>query len=109
MAARRKRGADGISFEQRGPCRDPERHRHRPGLWRGEFTLGYTEDGKRTRRKASGKTKAAVLDKLRELHHELDKGIIPKTGYANIEEIARLAGQPPPAQPRSCTAGSYDR
>jgi integrase len=83
MATRRRRGEDGISFEHRGPCRDPERHRHCPGLWRGEFTLGYTEDGTRTRRKASGKTKAAVLDKLRELHNELDKGIVPKTGYAN--------------------------
>jgi integrase len=83
MATRRRRGEDGISFEHRGPCRDPERHRHCPGLWRGEFTLAYTEDGKRTRRKASGKTKAAVLDKLRKLHHELDKGIIPKAGYAN--------------------------
>jgi integrase len=83
MATRRRRGEDGISFEHRGPCRDPERHRHCPGLWRGEFTLAYTEDGKRTRRKASGRTKAAVLDKLRELHHELDKGIVPKTGYAN--------------------------
>jgi integrase len=83
MATRRRRGEDGISFEHRGPCRDPERHRHCPGLWRGEFTLGYTDDGRRTRRKASGKTKAAVVDKLRQLHHELDKGIIPKTGYAN--------------------------
>jgi integrase len=83
MATRRRRGEDGISFEHRGPCRDPERHRHCPGLWRGEFTLGYTEGGKRTRRKASGKTKAAVLDKLRELHQELAKGIIPKPGYAN--------------------------
>ena len=83
MATRRRRGEDGISFEHRGPCRDPERHRHCPGLWRGEFTLGYTEDGTRTRRKASGKTKAAVVDKLRELHNELDKGIVPRTGYAN--------------------------
>jgi integrase len=83
MATRRRRGEDGISFEHRGPCRDPDRHRHCPGLWRGEFTLGYAEDGTRTRRKASGKTKAAVLDKLRELHNELDKGIVPKTGYAN--------------------------
>jgi hypothetical protein len=24
----------------RGPCRDPERHRHCPGLWRGEITSG---------------------------------------------------------------------
>src|SRR5215468_4186158 len=83
MATRRRRGEDGISFEHRGPCRDPERHRHCAGLWRGEFTLGYTEDGTRTRRKASGKTKAAVLDKLRELHNELDRGIVPRTGYAN--------------------------
>ena len=83
MATRRRPGEDGISFEHRGPCRDPERHRHCPGLWRGEFTLGYTEDGTRTRRKASGKTKAAVVDKLRELHNELDKGIVPRTGYAN--------------------------
>jgi integrase len=83
MATRRRRGEDGISFEHRGPCRDPERHRHCPGLWRGEFTLRYAEDGRRERRKASGKTKAAVIDKLRELHRELNQGIVPKTGYAN--------------------------
>jgi hypothetical protein len=83
MASRRRRGEDGISFEHRGPCRDPERHRNCPGLWRGEFTLQYGEDGRRERRKASGKTKAAVIDKLRELHKELDQGIAPKTGYAN--------------------------
>ena len=83
MAARRRRGEDGISFEHRGPCRDPERHRHCAGLWRGEVTLGYTQDGRRARRKVSGKTKTSVVDKLRELHNELDKGIIPSTGYAN--------------------------
>ena len=83
MATRRRRGEDGISFEHRGDCRDPERHRHCPGLWRGEVTLGYAEDGKRRRRKVSGQTKAAVVDKLRELHKTLDKGIVPKTGYAH--------------------------
>ena len=56
------------------PCSDPHRHRHCPGLWRGELTLGYTGDGKRQRRKVSGKTKAAVVDKLRDLHTQLDKG-----------------------------------
>ena len=83
MAARRRRGEDGISFEHRGACRDPERHRHCPGLWRGELTVGYVEDGKRRRRKVSGQTKAVVVDKLRELHKALDKGIVPKTGYAH--------------------------
>jgi integrase len=83
MTIRRRRGEDGISFEHRGACRDPQRHRNCPGLWRGEITLGYTEDGKRQRRKVSGTTKAAVVDRLRELHKNLDQGIVPKTGYAN--------------------------
>ena len=82
-ATRRRRGEDGISFEHRGPCRDPERHRHCPGLWRGELTTGYTGDGKRQRRKVSGTTKAAVVDKLRDLHLQLDKGITPKAGYTH--------------------------
>src|SRR5690242_15148447 len=81
MSTRRRRGEDGISFEHRGPCTDP--HRHCAGLWRGELTLGYTGDGKRQRRKVSGKTKAAVIDKLRDLHAQLDKGITPKAGYAH--------------------------
>ena len=78
-----RRGEDGISFEHRGPCSDPHRHRHCPGLWRGELTLGYTGDGKRQRRKVSGKTKAAVVDKLRDLHTRLDKGVTPKAGYTH--------------------------
>ena len=83
MTTRRRRGEDGISFEHRGPCRDPHRHRHCPGLWRGEITTGYTGDGRRTRRKVSGTTKAAIVDKLRDLHTQLDKGITPKAGYAH--------------------------
>jgi integrase len=83
MATRRRRGEDGISFEHRGPCRDPQRHRHCPGLWRGELTLGYTGDGKRQRRKVSGKTKVAVVDKLRDLRLRLDTGVTPKAGYVH--------------------------
>jgi integrase len=90
MATRRRRGEDGISFEHRGPCRDPHRHRHCPGLWRGELTLGYT-GGKRQRRKVSGTTKAAVVDKLRKLHADLDQGIVPKTGYSNYT-VRQAAG-----------------
>ena len=83
MVTRRRRGEDGISFEHRGPCRHPHRHRHCPGLWRGELTTGYTGDGKRQRRKVSGTTKAAVIDKLRDLRTQLDTGITPKPGYAH--------------------------
>jgi hypothetical protein len=82
MTTRRRRVEDGISFEHRGPCRDPHRHPALPGLWRGELTVGYTGDGKRQRRKVSGTTKAAVVDKLRDLHLQLDKGVTPKAGYA---------------------------
>ena len=80
---RRRRGEDGIFFEHRSERRDPERHRRCPGLWRGEVSLGYTEDGKRRKRKVSGTTRAAVVDRLRELHRDLDQGIVPKAGYAN--------------------------
>jgi integrase len=83
MSTRRRRGEDGISFEHRGSCRDPQRHRHCPGLWRGELTVGYTGDGKRQRRKVSGITKAAVIDKLRDLRTQLDTGITPKPGYVH--------------------------
>jgi integrase len=91
MATRRRRGEDGISFEHRGRCRDPRRHRNCPGLWRGEITLGYTGDGKRTRRKVSAQTKAAVIDKLRDLHTQLDKGVTPKAGY--VHYTVRQAAQ----------------
>ncbi len=91
MTTRRRRGEDGISFEHRGPCRDPQGHRHCPGLWRGEITLGYTGDGKRTRRKVSGTTKAAVVDKLRDLHNELDKGITRKAGYTTHYTVRQAA------------------
>jgi hypothetical protein len=84
---------------------DPRRHRNCPGLWRGEITTGYTGDGKRTRRKVSGATKAAVIDKLRDLHTELDKGITPKAGYvrytvrqaAPARTIHRSPGERKPA------------
>src|SRR6516164_10249596 len=91
MTTRRRRGEDGISFEHRGPCSDPKRHRHCDGLWRGEITVGYTGDGKRPRRKVSGQTRAAVIDKLRDLHTQLDKGVIPKAGY--VHYTVRQAAQ----------------
>jgi integrase len=82
MTNRRPRGDGGISFDHRGPCSDRERHRHCPGSWRGELTLGFTAEGKRDRRRVKGRTKTEVQEKLKALHADLDKGIIPKAGSA---------------------------
>jgi integrase len=82
MAGRRGHGEDGVSFDHRGPCTDPERHRHCPGRWVGQAELPRSPDGKRNRRRVVGKTKTAVLDKLKELHKDLDKGIVPQAGFS---------------------------
>jgi hypothetical protein len=87
-AIRRRRGEGGISFEHRGPCRDPGRHRHCPG--RGRITVGST-GGKRQWRKVMGATKAAVADTLRNLHTGLDTGIVPQAGYAGYT-VRQAAG-----------------
>lgn len=47
----------------------------------GAVSLGYGPDGKRVRRKVSGRTKQEVRDKLKALHTELDAGIRSSAGY----------------------------
>jgi hypothetical protein len=47
----------------------------------GAVSLGFAPDGKRIRRKVSGRTKQEVRDKLRALHQEMDAGIRSSTGY----------------------------
>src|SRR6266516_445267 len=47
----------------------------------GAVSLGYATDGKRIRRKVSGRTKQEVRDKLKALHAELDVGIRSSAGY----------------------------
>jgi integrase len=47
----------------------------------GAVSVGYAPDGKRLRRKVSGRTKQEVRDKLKALHTELDAGIRSSAGY----------------------------
>lgn len=47
----------------------------------GAVSLGFSPDGKRARRKVTGRTKAEVRDKLRELHQEVESGLKPKRSY----------------------------
>src|SRR5450755_67391 len=81
MSSRRGWGEDGIFFEHTGLCRDGDRHRNCPGRWRGVVSLGYGPDGRRVRRKVSGKTRAVVQDRLKALHSDLDSGVKASPNY----------------------------
>jgi integrase len=81
MSSRRGWGQDGIFFEHDAPCRDSDRHRHCQGRWRGVISLGFGPDGKRIRRKVSGKTKAIVQDRLKTLHGDLESGVRASPNY----------------------------
>jgi integrase len=81
MSTRRSWGEDGIFFEHTTACRDPERHRHCQGRWRGVVSLGFAPDGKRIRRKVSGKTRTVVQNRLRALHDDLDSGVRARPNY----------------------------
>ena len=81
MSSRRGWGEDGIFFEHDAPCRDPDRHRHCEGRWRGVVSLGFGPDGKRIRRKVSGKNKAIVQDRLKKLHADLESGVRATPNY----------------------------
>jgi len=47
----------------------------------GAVSVGFGPDGKRLRRKVSGKTKQEVRDKLKVVHAEIEAGLQPAAGY----------------------------
>jgi integrase len=85
---RRGYGDDGIYFDHRADCRDSVHHRSCDGRWRGVVSLGFSADGKRVRKKVSGKTKAEVKDRLKDLHSELDAGVRTVHGYTVEKAVA---------------------
>ena len=66
---RRGQGEDSI-------CWDSSKNRYV-----GAVSLGFSASGRRIRRKVTGRTKAEIRDKLRELHQEVDSGLRPKRTY----------------------------
>ncbi len=78
---RRGYGEDSIYFDHASECRDTQHHRGCRGRWRGSVSLGFGPDGKRVRRKVSGRTKTEVKDKLQDLHDELRAGIRSSPTY----------------------------
>src|SRR5260370_14053523 len=72
---RRGHGEDGIYL-------DAARNRYM-----GSVSLGYGPDGKRIRRKVSGKTKQEVRAKLEALHQELNAGVRSSSTYTMREAV----------------------
>ena len=66
---RRGHGEDSIYW-------DASKHRYV-----GAVSLDFAPGGSRIRKKVTGRTKAEVRGKLRELHQEVDSGLRPKQGY----------------------------
>jgi hypothetical protein len=85
---RRGYGEDGIYFDHRADCRDSAHHRTCAGRWRGVVSLGFAADGKRIRKKVSGKTRTEVKDKLKGVHSELDAGVRTAHGYTVEKAVA---------------------
>jgi integrase len=63
MSARRAYGEDSV-------YKDGDR-------WRGAISLGYNANGKRARKKVSGRTRAEAVEKLRKLRQQVDGGTVP--------------------------------
>jgi len=100
MTGRRGWGEDSIYFDHSGECRDPETHRHCLGRWRGVVSLKPGPDGRRRRKKVSGKNKTEVRAKLAELHDELNDGVVTNASYTVAQAIKDwladgLAGRAP--------------
>jgi hypothetical protein len=58
----------------------------------GAVSLGFGPDGKRLRRKVSGKTKQEVRDKLRTLHAELNVGL--QSTFSSWTALSTIRGYP---------------
>ncbi|MCW2942100.1 MAG: hypothetical protein JWN00_5085 [Actinomycetia bacterium] len=77
MTKRRGRGDGGLHW-------DAKRDR-----WIASVTIGYTPDGRRIVRKASGKTKTAARDKLKENLRDRDDGLAVAPGDYTVAQTVR--------------------
>jgi hypothetical protein len=73
------------------------------GAWVGAISLGWRPDGKRIRRKVTGRTKTEVRYKLEKLQAETDAGLKTSASYTDqpvrsraAAALAGAAGQPVP-------------
>lgn len=94
MAARRGHGEDSV-------YRDGDR-------WRGALDLGFAPDGRRLRKKVSGRTKTEVLAKLRDLRRAVDQGLpVPDDRLTVAEFLERWVRTVLPGQVADSTKADY--
>jgi hypothetical protein len=106
-----RRDHDTVLFDHEGAdCVDARCHRRCSGRGRGIIDLGPDGSGRRHRKKVSGKTKSAVIDKLKDVRDELDKGLKTRPNYTVQEAVydwlahGLTAGQQAPSrQTSSCS------
>jgi hypothetical protein len=91
-ARRRGHGEDAIYF-------DAAKNRYV-----GAVSLDFRPDGKRQRRKVTGRTKQEVRDKLKALHAELDRGLRTSAAYTVRQAVDR---NPPTRDQRRCRQGWF--
>jgi integrase len=65
---------------QRNPNLRSSIYKGRDGYWHGRVTVGVRDDGKPDRRHVMGKNKADIIDKVRKLERERDRGSVRKAG-----------------------------
>ena len=88
VMGRRGWGDDGVYFDHRAECHDAANHKGCNGRWRGVVSLGFGPDGKRIRKKVSGKTRSEVKDKLKALHSDLSVGVRTSHSYTVEKAVA---------------------
>jgi hypothetical protein len=69
------------------PRRGRDLLRYEKNRYVGSVSLGYVPDGKRIRRKVSGKTKQEVRAKLQALHQEMSTGVRSSSTYTVRETV----------------------
>ena len=63
------------------------------GTWVGAISLGWRPDGKRIRRKVTGRTKTEVRDKLRKLQAEAGAGLRTSASYTLAKAVDDWAAE----------------
>jgi hypothetical protein len=63
------------------------------GTWVGAISLGWRADGKRIRRKITGRTKTEVREKLKQVKAEAEAGLKTSASYTLSKAVDDWAGE----------------